>query len=44
MNDDSSIDLENPQMLQCVVFKSKKTSSNQYFGLKFGFEEMFDQV
>jgi hypothetical protein len=28
MNDDFPMDLENLQMLQCIVYKSKKTSSN----------------
>jgi len=28
MNDDLPMDLENLQMLQCIVYTSKKTSSN----------------
>jgi hypothetical protein len=28
MNDDVPMDLENLQMLQCIVYRSKKTSSN----------------
>ncbi len=36
MNDDFPMDLENLQMLQCIVYRSKKTSMSQNVFLKKG--------
>jgi hypothetical protein len=40
VNNDLHVDFENPQMLRCIVYISKKVLNN--FFPKFCFEERFD--